>query len=292
VKLPDGTLQKRTGDRSWRNNNPGNIEYGPFAKSMGAAGSDGRFATFADAKAGRKAQEKLIFETDAYKNKPLTDAISKYAPAGENNTAAYQKRVLDSVGGKNLPMSQYTPDQRRKILDAMGKVEGGRAGTVESVDAQATATPQPTPREAREKRLQEISDAARSNVAEQQKSAREAYVDAKTPEKKQGILEKLQKSRTETQDSAMSDYRSVASGEPQAVPIQSARVQQKAIPQPEPLQAPAPAPIQANVPEMSQLAAAMQQNNSQGQGKQENPTPVVRTEFDDTLLTLMAYDRV
>ncbi len=46
--------QKSGGSRSWRNNNPGNIEYGPFARSMGATGTDGRFAKFPSYEAGRR----------------------------------------------------------------------------------------------------------------------------------------------------------------------------------------------------------------------------------------------
>jgi chemotaxis protein histidine kinase CheA len=36
VELADGSVEKRTGSRNWRNNNPGNIEYGALAKSNGA----------------------------------------------------------------------------------------------------------------------------------------------------------------------------------------------------------------------------------------------------------------
>lgn len=48
------------GTRADRNNNPGNIEYGDFAKRMGATGSDGRFAIFPDRETGFKAAESLL----------------------------------------------------------------------------------------------------------------------------------------------------------------------------------------------------------------------------------------
>ena len=50
--------------RSFRNNNPGNIKYGEFAKSHGATGQDsGGFAQFPDEETGKKAQRDL-WETD------------------------------------------------------------------------------------------------------------------------------------------------------------------------------------------------------------------------------------
>jgi hypothetical protein len=55
-----GGQTRSGGDRNWRNNNPGNIEYGKFAISMGAIGSDGRFAIFPSEEMGRKAADTLL----------------------------------------------------------------------------------------------------------------------------------------------------------------------------------------------------------------------------------------
>lgn len=114
------------GSRSWRNNNPGNLEYGPFARKMGATGSDGRFAIFPDYDTGRKAQEELLFNSDGYRNLTLAQAIKRWAPASENNVAAY----IAAVGGNDPDklMSQYSAEERKKLLDAMQKHEGWRAG--------------------------------------------------------------------------------------------------------------------------------------------------------------------
>lgn len=46
--------------RGFRNNNPGNIEFGPFARQAGAVGSDGRFAVFPDMNAGKHAMVRLL----------------------------------------------------------------------------------------------------------------------------------------------------------------------------------------------------------------------------------------
>jgi hypothetical protein len=130
VQRPDGTTQKLQGSRNWRNNNPGNLEFGAYARSMGAIGTDGRFAVFPTYAAGRAAKEALIFEGSNYKNLTLSQTISRYAPPSENDTAWYQRTVIGAVDGLDQPMNKYTPSQRDRILSAMEKVEGFKPGTV------------------------------------------------------------------------------------------------------------------------------------------------------------------
>jgi len=113
------------GSRSWRNNNPGNIEFGPYAKSMGATSSDGRFAIFPSYESGRKAQEHLLFESKSYKNLTLGQAIGRWAPASENNVPAYIKAM---GADPNASMSSFSTEQRTKLLDAMQKQEGWKVG--------------------------------------------------------------------------------------------------------------------------------------------------------------------
>lgn len=126
---PEGKVIRREGVRSWRNNNPGNIEYGDFAKKLGAIGTDGRFAVFPSYDAGRKAQESLLFESPGYKDKTIAGAITRYAPPSENDTGSYVRRVAEHIGvDPNTPLSELTPEQRGKMLDAMERVEGFRPG--------------------------------------------------------------------------------------------------------------------------------------------------------------------
>lgn len=139
TKNADGSVTRQEGARNWRNNNPGNIEYGPFAKRMGAIATDGRFAVFPDYETGRKAKASLIFEGKSYRDLSLKDAISRYAPPSENDTATYQRTVLASVGGANRKMADYSPAERSAILDAMQRVEGFKTGTVSVVGGAAAA---------------------------------------------------------------------------------------------------------------------------------------------------------
>ena len=128
VKNADGSVERREGARNWRNNNPGNMEYNEYTKKLGAIGSDGRFAIFPTYEAGRAAKEKMIFEGKNYKDLDLNAAIARYAPPSENQTGVYQRKVLESVGGTVKRMSDYTPEERQKIMTAMEQMEGFKVG--------------------------------------------------------------------------------------------------------------------------------------------------------------------
>ena len=134
VQRPDGQIEKIKGSRNWRNNNPGNLEYNSFTQSLGAIGSDGRFAIFPTYDIGKNATAKMLFQGKNYKNLSLSDAIARYAPQSENNTKGYQSAVLGSVGGVNKAMSDYTSDEQQKILSAMQTQEGFKPGTVTAMN--------------------------------------------------------------------------------------------------------------------------------------------------------------
>lgn len=129
VLADDGNTYRLEGARNWRNNNPGNIEYGPYAKSLGAVGSDGRFAVFPTLEQGTAAQENLQFNSKGYKGLTVGQAINRYAPPFENNTNAYANAVARAAGvSTDTPMSSLTPEQRAAFMAAQREVEGFRAG--------------------------------------------------------------------------------------------------------------------------------------------------------------------
>lgn len=124
-KTSEMTMMPSHGTRAFRNNNPGNLKFstGEKALAAGAVGVDPEgFAIFSSVEDGDRARNQVVFGT--YRNSKLTDMIAKYAPASENNTAAYQASVLRAVGGKNKKMSDYSPTERQKIMDAMKQHEG------------------------------------------------------------------------------------------------------------------------------------------------------------------------
>jgi hypothetical protein len=134
VILPDGTVERREGARNWRNNNPGNIEFGPFAEANGAIGSDGRFAVFPTYEAGRAAKGALLFSSDGYEGKSIASALERYAPRSDNNnTDAYIATVAGALGvDPNTPLADLNPAQREAMLTAMERVEGGGTGNERS----------------------------------------------------------------------------------------------------------------------------------------------------------------
>jgi predicted nucleic acid-binding Zn-ribbon protein len=144
-----GTETRTGGTRAWRNNNPGNLRYGPFAIKHGAIGADkDGFAMFASMELGEAAKKDLLFKTASYKNLSLSGAISRYAPASDNNdTAKYQAAVIGAVGS-NKKMSDYSEAEQQVIIDAMKKQEGFRVGKTSIASAASAAslsTPSPTP---------------------------------------------------------------------------------------------------------------------------------------------------
>lgn len=98
VSTSGGSGGKAT--RGIRNNNPGNLEYGPFAKSQGATGTDGRFAIFPTMEMGVKAHEALLGGSKYLGAGLDTPAkiVAKYAPANENNQAAYLNAIKRGAG--------------------------------------------------------------------------------------------------------------------------------------------------------------------------------------------------
>lgn len=145
VQYDDGRIERRTGSRNWRNNNPGNLEFGDFARRYGAIGSDGRFAIFPTYEAGKRAKEALLFEGRGYAGMTIAQAITRYAPPNENDTAMYIRTAAAAAGvSPNTLMSDLNAEQRQALLAAMERVEGFRVGRVEVVQpGTAVAAAQP-----------------------------------------------------------------------------------------------------------------------------------------------------
>lgn len=101
------------GSRAARNHNPGNIDYGVFARLHGAIGADPQgYAIFPDNATGTRALSALL-ESAAYRNLTLGAAIMRYAPPtgdprGLNDTAQYIANVSAWTGiGANDGIDRY-----------------------------------------------------------------------------------------------------------------------------------------------------------------------------------------
>jgi peptidoglycan hydrolase-like protein with peptidoglycan-binding domain len=130
VQTVDGEVFRRQGVRNWRNNNPGNLEFGSFARSRGAVGSDGRFAVFPTLEAGLKAKEDLVFGP-RYINLSIRNAISKYAPESENDVNMYVSQVVAATNAdQNTILKDLSDSQRTAMLNTINRVEGFKPGQV------------------------------------------------------------------------------------------------------------------------------------------------------------------
>lgn len=125
----DGNIYELSGgSRAWRNNNPGNLEYGKFARNNGAIGTDGRFAIFPDTATGFKAMASLL-TTNTYQKLTIEGAINRYAPPNENNVENYLKSIERQTGLlRSTPMNKLSKDNLLNLAKAMAKHEGNMSG--------------------------------------------------------------------------------------------------------------------------------------------------------------------
>lgn len=134
--------------RSERNNNPGNIEDGDFAKSLpGYKGSDGRFAIFETPEAGANAQTALLSSYGKRGFDTVEEIINRWAPPSDNNpTSAYVDFVAKKLGvqpGDKLNMTN--PETLRSLAGAIKQFEGGGQSASNSSGARVIAQGAPKP---------------------------------------------------------------------------------------------------------------------------------------------------
>ena len=118
------------GTRGARNNNPGNIEDGAFARAHGAIGSDGRFAIFPSMAAGVAAMDALLSGKYGRGMDTIASLVTSWAPPSENNTAAYIADVAKRTGlgaTAHLSASQLAAVRNAMALHESGVMIGAQA---------------------------------------------------------------------------------------------------------------------------------------------------------------------
>jgi hypothetical protein len=116
--------------RGLRNNNPGNIEDGPFAQGLpGYLGSDGRFAQFDNLDNGFGAMDRLLTTPSYQKAGSVHGAISRWAPTNDgNNVDAYAQYVAQKAGvDPHDEAALSNPAIRSKVVRAMAEYENGQS---------------------------------------------------------------------------------------------------------------------------------------------------------------------
>lgn len=141
VVMQDAPQNQSNAPRGLRNNNPGNIEDGPFARNLpGYAGTDGRFAKFASLEAGNAAMDKLL---QSYGNRGFNtpeSIINRWAPPSDNNpTTSYAGNVAKALGVEpNAILDMNKPEIRQKLMQAITLQENGRVPTAQPAFAPQT----------------------------------------------------------------------------------------------------------------------------------------------------------
>lgn len=137
--------------RGIRNNNPGNIEDGGFARSQrGYKGGDGRFAVFDTPESGRGAHTALLGSYGRQGVNTVAGVVSKWAPPSENDTAAYIRFVSGRMGvDPNAPLDMSDPKVLAALADAQAAHENGGAAPMREMsyeDVVGKGSPSPTAR--------------------------------------------------------------------------------------------------------------------------------------------------
>jgi hypothetical protein len=110
----------RGGARGDRNNNPGNIEYGAFARAHGATGSDGRFAIFPDWNTGASAMAALLQER--YQGMTLSGIQQRWTNASDKD---YLESMSAATGMRPGDIPNLSdPDVVKKLMRGMIRGEG------------------------------------------------------------------------------------------------------------------------------------------------------------------------
>lgn len=112
------------GSRAWRNNNPGNIDYGPFAIVNGATKIESipvgynevaRFAYFPDDQIGFNCMSVLLH--DDYVGRTVKEAVARWAPPTENNDQSYLTNICTMTG---LTPDTVLTDELVKVPEILG----------------------------------------------------------------------------------------------------------------------------------------------------------------------------
>ena len=117
-------IEYSKGDRTWRNNNPGNLVSGDVSRRNHQIGEASGFAVFPDYETGHNAHIDCLKTT--YKNATLESLMSDYAPKHENDTAKYLRFLIKKVGvAKDQKINELTPEQFEKLWQAIEQMKQG-----------------------------------------------------------------------------------------------------------------------------------------------------------------------
>ena len=122
---PGDSIVTLRGNIPNRQNNPGALKYGDFAKKHGAIGKGARgFAIFPSAQHGIDALKDLL-HSDSYNKLTVYQAMKKFAPKFENDPKAYANKILKSTGiNSSAKLGELTENELILVADKIAHIEG------------------------------------------------------------------------------------------------------------------------------------------------------------------------
>ena len=135
VQLSDGTIETFSGDRAFRNNNPGNLTgSNKGALARGALGVDysGNYI-FPSMQSGFNAMRQFVLKDNG--NKTVLEHIRIYAPAGADNDIkntnwTYPQYLRDRGFDLDQRISDMSASEQERLLEVMIRKESGEANKI------------------------------------------------------------------------------------------------------------------------------------------------------------------
>lgn len=120
--------------RGIRNHNPGNLRHGPRWIGLEKVQLDREFAQFRAPEWGIRALAKLLL---GYRRRGITtlrELVARYAPATENNCAAYEDALCLALGVRGTEAVDWSdPLTMRTLVAAIIRHENGRQPYTDAV---------------------------------------------------------------------------------------------------------------------------------------------------------------
>lgn len=130
-----------SGTRGARNNNPGNIKYGPFAQAHGATGSDDRgFAIFPESGMGMAAISYLLRAYAGQHINTIHGIVGRYTSGDSPSIQAAYERMLETTTGRGAGehLNISDPNVLRQLVAGIIRQENGSKNVTINVHSNAT----------------------------------------------------------------------------------------------------------------------------------------------------------
>lgn len=115
---------RKDGTIAWRFLNPGCMRASDLSCIVLDTEPNGKFAVFQDFETGKKAMHQQLANSEKYRGLTIKQAIEKWAPKKENNTALYVQQIKDAGVDINKVLPNLTDKEFETLEHAIMQKEG------------------------------------------------------------------------------------------------------------------------------------------------------------------------